>query len=83
MESAVTDLPEPDSPTSASVSPGAMSKETWSTAGMLAPPPNATERSWTERSGEAVIGGGRIDGATGDPWPNAPPAPPRMLANGN
>jgi hypothetical protein len=38
MESADTDLPEPDSPTSASVSPLAMEKDTPSTAIDSRPP---------------------------------------------
>src|SRR5712692_4781806 len=52
-DSAVTDFPEPDSPTSASVSPLRMSKETRSTASASrSPRPKATERSRTERRGE-------------------------------
>jgi hypothetical protein len=48
-DSAVTDLPEPDSPTRASVSPLATSKETRSTASVSRSPwRKATERSRTE-----------------------------------
>src|SRR5262252_9081519 len=55
-ESAVTDFPEPDSPTSASVSPLRMSKETRSTASASrSPRPKATERSWTERRGDVTM----------------------------
>src|SRR5262245_9378889 len=54
-ESAVTDLPEPDSPTSASVSPLATSNDTRSTQSVSRPPwRNATERLRTERRGAAV-----------------------------
>jgi hypothetical protein len=50
-ESAVTDLPEPDSPTSATVSPCLMSKEMRSTARVSrAPCRNAIERSFTSSS---------------------------------
>src|SRR5665213_2817468 len=50
IDSAVTDLPEPDSPTSATVSPLPMSKETWSTARISREPrPKAIDRSRTER----------------------------------
>src|SRR5947209_8122639 len=55
-ESAVTDFPEPDSPTSASVSPLRMSKETRSTASASRSPwPKATERSRTERRGDVTM----------------------------
>ena len=55
MESAETDLPEPDSPTSASVSPLLSEKETWSTASVVLPPwRKATERSLTSRSGSLM-----------------------------
>src|SRR5581483_2178271 len=51
MESAVTDLPEPDSPTSATVSPRLMSKLTPFTASTaLAPEPKVTARSLICRS---------------------------------
>src|SRR5262252_9608256 len=54
IDSAVTDFPEPDSPTSASVSPLRISKETRSTANASrSPRPKATERSRTERRGVA------------------------------
>src|SRR5215831_17293039 len=54
IESAVTDFPEPDSPTSASVSPLRMSKETQSAASASrSPRPKATESSRTERRGES------------------------------
>src|SRR5436190_19406497 len=54
IDSAVADLPEPDSPTSASVSPLRMSKETRSTASISRSPwPNVTDRSRTESSGDA------------------------------
>jgi hypothetical protein len=38
IDKAVTDFPEPDSPTSATVSPGPMSNETRSTASVSCPP---------------------------------------------
>ncbi len=50
-----TDFPEPDSPTSASVWPGASVKETRSTASVVRPPwAKATERSSTERRGAVI-----------------------------
>src|SRR5438132_12029542 len=50
IDSAVADLPEPDSPTSATVSPSAMSKEMRSTASVSRVPwRKAMERSLTER----------------------------------
>src|SRR3954453_9712976 len=55
IDNAVTDLPEPDSPTSATVSPRAMSNDTRSTAHISRSPwRNATERSRTSRSFVAV-----------------------------
>src|SRR5262252_252140 len=52
IDSAVTDFPEPDSPTSARVSPLRISKETRSTANSSRSPwPKATDRSRTERRG--------------------------------
>ena len=55
IESAVTDLPEPDSPTSARVSPRLMSNETRSTARISRSPwRKATERSRTERRGSDI-----------------------------
>src|SRR5271170_5225272 len=55
IESAVTLLPLPDSPTTPRLSPSAMSNETPSTA-VLQPrsPRNWTVRSSTERSGGAI-----------------------------
>src|SRR3990170_6658757 len=54
MESAETVLPEPDSPTSAVVSPWVMSKETPLTASTTLPPLlNLTDRSRTSTSGSA------------------------------
>src|SRR5262245_3418004 len=52
IDSAVTDLPEPLSPTSAADSPRSISNETWRTA-WTSPPStvNDTERSRTESSG--------------------------------
>ncbi len=52
MDRAVTDLPEPDSPTSASVRPLASEKETSSTALVAAAAlPKAIERFWISRRG--------------------------------
>src|SRR5215470_7709214 len=52
IERAVTDLPEPDSPTRATVSPFLMSNDTRSTASTCRSPcPKATDKSRTERSG--------------------------------
>src|SRR6266571_4461339 len=52
IESALTDLPEPDSPTSATHSPRLIWNETLSTASVVAPPWwNATERSCTASRG--------------------------------
>src|SRR4029453_9517937 len=48
IDSALTDFPEPDSPTSATHSPRLTENETWSTASVL---PNATERSRTSSRG--------------------------------
>src|SRR6202000_2016909 len=60
-DSALTDLPEPDSPTSATHSPRLMSKETRSTASAL---PlcwwNATERSLTASNGWVVVSIGSL-----------------------
>ena len=54
-DSAVTDLPEPDSPTSATVSPLLISNEMRSTASVTRSPwRKATERSFTSRSFSAV-----------------------------
>ena len=51
---AVTDLPEPDSPTSASVEPGAMLKDMRSSAGTIVPRlSKSIDRSWTSSSGVA------------------------------
>src|SRR5690242_19671596 len=64
-ESADTDLPEPDSPTSATVSPLRMSKEIRLTASTSRPPArNATERLRTESSGwfTASMSGERLSG---------------------
>ena len=56
IESAVTDLPEPDSPTSASVRPRCSLNETRSTASAAVPPcTKATERSRTSRRGVSDI----------------------------
>ena len=53
---AVTDLPEPDSPTSATVSPLSTLKPTWSsTLTMPERVRNSTERSSTARAGTAVM----------------------------
>src|SRR5262245_31634705 len=55
IDSAVADLPEPDSPTSASVSPFLILNEMRSTASTCrSPPPNAIDRSFTASSGSAV-----------------------------
>src|SRR3954470_17918180 len=55
IDKAVTDFPEPDSPTSASVSPRAMSNDTLSTTKFSRPPcENEIERSRMERSGAVV-----------------------------
>src|ERR1700709_1953300 len=48
IDSALTDFPEPDSPTSATHSPRLIENETWSTASVV---PNATERSRTSSKG--------------------------------
>src|SRR4051812_1990583 len=56
MESAVTDFPEPDSPTSPSASPSAMSKATSRTAGVQpAALGKSTFRSLTESNDIAAI----------------------------
>src|ERR1041384_4982014 len=56
IDSAVTDLPEPDSPTSASVSPFLTLNEMRSTASVSRLPClNRIDRSLTESSGSAVM----------------------------
>ena len=56
IDSAVADLPEPDSPTSASVSPFLMLNEMRSTASVSrSPAPKAIERSLTVSSGSVVM----------------------------
>ena len=56
IESALTDLPEPDSPTSATVSLRPISKDTLRTARTSeAPPPNDTDRSEIRISGSLAV----------------------------
>ena len=55
IDMAVTDLPEPDSPTSANVPPRFSANDTPSTARVVVPPwVNPTARSVTERSGSVA-----------------------------
>ncbi len=61
MESAVTDLPEPDSPTSARVSPGAMEKLMPRTAG--ASPAWVAKAMWSELTSSRGGTGARISAA--------------------
>src|SRR3982751_1544204 len=56
IDSAVADFPDPDSPTSASVSPFLMLKEMRSTASVVRPPAlNAIDKSLTVSSGSVVM----------------------------
>src|SRR5882672_376067 len=57
MDSAVTDFPEPDSPTSAKVSPRCRSNDTRSTAvnGSFLPVVKVTDRSRTRRRGASSM----------------------------
>src|SRR4051794_41070564 len=56
IDSAVADFPDPDSPTSASVSPFLMLNEMRSTAKVVRPPAlNAIDRSLTMSSGSVVM----------------------------
>ena len=58
IECAETVLPEPDSPTSATVSPSPISKEMWRTASTArSPVPNVTDKSSILRSRASVIEG--------------------------
>src|SRR6478609_6190979 len=55
MASEVTDLPEPDSPTTASVFPGCTSKLTFLTAlEAFSPRPNSTESERTDSKGSSA-----------------------------
>ena len=75
IDSAVADLPDPDSPTSASVSPFLMLNEMRSTASTSRSPwRNAIERSLTESSGSAVMSM-RLTGTSF--WDRRRRAPPR------
>src|ERR1700730_15504931 len=61
IDSAVADLPEPGSPTNATVSPLPMSNDTRSTASVWrSPKPKATERSRMERRGEVMKSAGQV-----------------------
>ena len=65
-ERALTDLPEPDSPTSAKVSPRAISKLTFRTARTGVPgTSNSTERSRIDRSGGGGLGAYPFAGGRG------------------